>query len=169
MRKTTTLLFIALFISVASHAQYSMAKKTEEVNAGVGISSWGVPIYLGYDYSIHKNISIGAEASVRSYNEQWENYRFHHIIYGILANANYHLNSLIFIPKELDLYLGINMGVYVWTNPDRSYEKKVSCIGAGGQVGIRYFTNDNVAFHFEIGGGMAFNAFKLGITYKIFR
>jgi outer membrane immunogenic protein len=62
----------ALLASGSILAQSPLAQKQSQFNFGVGFSSWGVPFYLGMDYGIHPDISLGGELSYRSYRENWK-------------------------------------------------------------------------------------------------
>jgi outer membrane immunogenic protein len=160
--------------SITMHAQYKLNKGDAQLNAGLGLSTWGIPVYVGFDYGVHKDISIGGELSFRSYTDEWHDhdhgrdhdYRYHHTIFGISANGNYHLNTILKIPTQWDLYAGINVGFYAWSYPDDYHGNRVSGLGLGAQVGGRYYFNDNVAINLELGGGNAFGGGKIGISYK---
>lgn len=165
MKKLLTLL-VLVCISTFSHAQYMLDKGNAQLNAGVGLSSWGVPVYVGFDFGVHKDISVGAEVSFRTYNERWEHYRYRHTIFGISANGNYHFNTIFAIPKEFDFYAGLNVGFYAWSYPDNYYGNRVSGLGIGGQIGGRYYFNDNVGINLELGGGSAFSGGKFGLSFK---
>ena len=88
-------------------AQSSLPLGKAQLNFGVGLSGWGIPIYLGFDYSVHKDITLGAEASFRSYNESWNKNRYRHNVIGFLGNGNYHFNSILNIPQNWDFYAGL--------------------------------------------------------------
>ncbi len=165
MKKLATLL---LFISLStfSNAQYMLDKGNAQLNAGVGLSSWGVPVYVGFDVGVHRDISVGGEASFRTYNERWDRYRYHHTIWGISANGNYHFNTILTIPKQFDFYAGLNIGFYAWSYPDNYYGNRVSGLGLGAQIGGRYYFNDNIGINLELGGGNAFSGGKFGLTIK---
>lgn len=36
-----------------------------QLNAGTGISGWGIPVYVGLDYGVTNEITVGAELSYR--------------------------------------------------------------------------------------------------------
>lgn len=173
--KTFFLSILLLSLSHLLFAQYALPKGKVQANVGVGLSSWGLPLYLGLDVGVHKDISIGGEISYRTYNEKWKDrnnqYNFRRMILGISGNANYHLNSALDISKDWDLYLGINIGFYSWSDPVRGnyvYDGRYnSGLGVGGQVGGRYYFSKKAAINLELGGGNAFAGGKLGITIKL--
>ena len=63
---------------IYSNAQNPLSKGQWQLNAGLGFSSWGLPIYVGVDYGVHEDISIGGEFGFRSYN--YHSYK--HNIFG---------------------------------------------------------------------------------------
>jgi hypothetical protein len=49
-----------LLASVA-FAQGPISKGGSQVNFGVGLSSWGISDYLGFDFGVHPDITLGVE------------------------------------------------------------------------------------------------------------
>ena len=163
------LLLLSGFVLIAGFAfsQNPIPVGKSQLNLGVGISGWGVPVYIGIDYGVHKNITIGGEVSFSSYNENWKNNRYHHNITGISGNANYHFNNALEISKKWDLYAGLNLGFYVWTSPDNYDGNNNSGLGLGAQIGTRYYVSNKVGLNLEFGGGNAFTGGKFGVTIKL--
>jgi outer membrane immunogenic protein len=160
-----TAIFLALV--TVTFAQCPINKGQAQLNAGVGLSSWGIPVYVGLDYGIHKDITIGGEASFRSYNDNWGGNKYRHSVVGISGNGNYHFNSLLGIPTNWDLYAGLNIGFYYWSSPDNYGGTRSSGLGLGAQVGGRYYFSDKVGINLEFGGGNAFSGGKFGISIKL--
>ncbi|MBL7841246.1 MAG: outer membrane beta-barrel protein [Cyclobacteriaceae bacterium] len=157
-----------LFISQLTFAQYALSKGESQLNAGVGLSSWGVPVYVGFDVGVHPDISVGGELSFRSYRENFRGDRYNHNIIGISGNGNYHFNTILDIPREWDFYAGLNLGFYVWSTPNDDYPGDGSSgLGLGAQIGGRYYFNDRFAVNLELGGGNAFGGGKFGISLKL--
>ena len=162
------ILTIALLITASViFAQGPITKGQSQINAGVGLSSWGVPVYLGFDYGVHPDITLGGELSFRSYNNNWRSDKYHHSIIGILGNANYHFNTVLDIPSPWDFYAGLNLGFYSWSSPNDYEGSHTSGLGLGAQIGGRYYFSNKVGLNLEIGGGNAFSGGKFGITIKI--
>lgn len=157
-----------LFISQLTFAQYALSKGESQLNAGVGLSSWGVPVYVGFDVGVHPDISVGGEVSFRSYRENFRGDHYNHNIIGISGNGNYHFNTILDIPREWDFYAGLNLGFYVWSTPNDDYPGDGSSgLGLGAQIGGRYYFNDRFAVNLELGGGNAFGGGKFGISLKL--
>ncbi len=156
-----------LLISMPAFSQYSLSKGRSQINAGVGLSSWGVPVYVGFDYGAGKDVTIGAEVSHRSYRENWRNDKYRHSITGISANVNYHFNSVLDISRDWDFYAGLNLGFYAWSSPNGYNGDDFGGLGLGAQIGGRYFFSNKAGINLEFGGGNAFSGGKIGLTFKL--
>ncbi|MDO9511227.1 MAG: hypothetical protein Q7J34_05680 [Bacteroidales bacterium] len=164
MKKSLFLFAFALiFISGTAFSQSPLPVGKTQLNLGVGLSEWGVPFYIGLDFGVIKDITMGVEVSYRSYNDK----HYNHNIMGFSGNGNYHFNSLLNIPSRWDFYAGLNLGFYVWSSPDAYSGNHSSGLGLGGQIGGRYFLTNKVALNLEFGGGNAFSGGKFGLTIKI--
>lgn len=161
------LTFVLVAVTSVAFAQSPISKGESQINVGVGLSSWGVPVYLGFDYGVHQDITLGAEVSFRSYNDNWSNHKYHHSIIGVLGNANYHFNTVLNIPSNWDFYAGLNLGFYSWNSPNDYEGTHTSGVGLGAQIGGRYFFSDKVGVNLEFGGGNAFGGGKFGLTIKL--
>lgn len=163
-----TKIFLSMFFVFTAlttmFTQSPIAIGQAQLNLGVGFSNYGVPVYFGLDYGIHKDITLGAEFSYRSFNERFQSERYDHSVLGFSGNLNYHFNTLFEIPPKWDLYAGINIGFYHWTS-ERNYPGNFnSGLGIGGQIGGRYYFTDKVGFNLEFGGGNAFTGGKFGLS-----
>lgn len=163
--KKTLLALILMVAVIAIFAQNPVAKGQTQFNVGFGLSSWGVPVYAGLDYGIHKDWTMGGEVSFRSYKYK----DYDHSIIGILGNANYHLNHVLNIPLNWDLYVGPNIGFNMWNSPSDYDGTGVyrSGLGFGAQIGGRYYFSDKVGVNLEFGGGNAFSSGKFGLSFKL--
>ncbi len=163
------ILLIGSFILIThfSFGQYALAKGQAQFNAGVGFSSWGVPVYAGFDVGVHRDISLGGELSVRNYRDNYTNTRYKHNIIGVSGNGNYHFNTLLEIPKDWDFYAGLNLGFYFWNSSNDYPGNERSGVGLGAQVGGRYYFNDKFGLNLELGGANTFSGGKFGVTFKL--
>jgi outer membrane immunogenic protein len=164
--KKLYLTFILAIITSAVFAQSPIPKGTLQLNAGIGLSSWGVPVYVGLDLGVHKDITIGGEFSFRSYHDNWLNNRYNHSVIGISGNANYHFNTILRIPTNWDFYAGLNIGFYIWNSPNDYPGTNSSGLGIGAQIGGRYYFTHKFGINLELGGGNAFSEGKFGISLK---
>ncbi len=166
MKKQILIPFFLIMTS-AIFAQGPISKGQSQINVGVGLSTWGVPVYLGFDYGIHPDFTLGAELSYRGYYDHWREYKYHHSIIGFLGNANYHFNTILGIPSPWDFYAGLNLGFYSWSSPNDYEGSHNSGIGLGAQIGGRYYFNNKLGVNLEFGGGNAFRGGKFGLTIKL--
>lgn len=161
------LIFAILFtIGISAYSQGTLAVKAKQLNAGLGFSGWGLPVYVGFDYGFRPNVTLGGELSFRSYREKFLGTTYGHSIIGVSGNGNYHFNELLDLDGEWDLYAGLNLGFYVWNSPKAYAGSGTSGLDLGGQVGGRYFFNSRTGLNLEFGGGTAFSGGKFGITHK---
>lgn len=172
-----TLTFI--LITLSGFGQGSLKNKEIQLNGGIGLTSLAIPFYVGLDYGVGKEITIGADFSYRGYSDKVSGYYDNsYTIIGIGANGNYHFNKVLNVPSKFDIYGGLTLNYYIWKNSSNyvgpsgqqsffvpNYSGN-SGIGFGLQVGGRYFFNDKFGVNLELGGG-SFSGGKLGITYKL--
>lgn len=166
MKKQVLTVFLVLTASIV-FAQSPLSKGHTQINFGAGFSDRSIPVYVEFDYGVHKDISIGAEISYRGYNENWNNNKYRHSVLGISGNANYHFNTVLNIPSNWDFYAGINVGFYSWNSPYDYDGSHNSGLGIGAQIGGRYFFSERVGVNLEFGGGNEFSQGKIGLTIKL--
>jgi outer membrane immunogenic protein len=164
MKRLVLTLAIALVFSGISFAQGTLGSGGKQLNAGLGFSSWGTPIYIGADFGLSDEITIGPKVSFRKYDQRYFGNRFSQnlIVFGF--NGNYHFNKILDLPSEWDLYAGLTLGYYSWSDPGNDYDGRGSGLGLDAQIGARYFFSDSFGLNLEFGGGMATGG-SFGITY----
>ncbi len=166
--------FIILFSLCLSSvfAQGSLEKGKAQINAGFGVSGWGVPVYAGVDFAVHESITVGGNISYRNNSESYSGNKYSQSLTVINFNGNYHFNKLLELPDPWDLYAGATLGYYVWSDVKWNngngvvYGGESSGIGAGIQIGGRYFFTDKFGVNLELGGGTGTGA-SLGVTFKL--
>lgn len=165
--KKVFLALILLAAAVAVFAQNSVAVGQTQVNFGLGLSNWGVPVYVGLDYGIGKDVTLGGELSYRSFNEDHNNNNYDRSVFGVYGNLNYHFNHVLSIPMNWDFYAGLNLGYNVWNEPNDYEGDHISGLNLGAQVGGRYYFTDTVGLNLELGGGNVFSNGKIGLSIKL--
>jgi len=148
MKKVLLAFLVSIFTVAVVSAQSPLEVGKMQLNAGVGFSGYGIPLYAGLDYGIAEDITIGGKLSFATHENG--------MIVGIAANGNYHFNTLLDIPSKWDLYAGLTCGYFA--NSDFG-------LGLYAQVGGRYFFNDQWAINLELGGGNVSGGI-IGVTYK---
>jgi hypothetical protein len=161
MRKIV-LIGLVLMFSTILFAQNPLLKGGKQLNAGLGFSNHGLPIYVGMDFGVHPDVSIGGEIIFRTYNDG--NYRNSGI--GFQFNSNYHFNTIMNIPSDWDFYAGLNIGFTFWNYDDDYIGDDYTGLGLGAQIGGRYFINQKFGLNLELNGGNASSGGKFGITYQ---
>lgn len=163
MKKLTFLICGILLFVLTSNAQV-IQEGEFQVNAGIGLSTYGLPVYAGGEYGVAENFSVGGELSYRKYSKYSI---FSPSITTIAALGNYHVGELLELPSEWDLYGGVTLGYAIWSSGGTAYTwYKGSGVYFVGQVGARYYVSEKFAINLEFGGG-TFSGGKLGITFKI--
>jgi len=165
MKKTISSV-VLLLLTISLFAQKPISKGQTQLNAGIGFSGWGMPVYVGLDYGVHPDISVGGELSYRSYSESLVGAKYSHSVIGIIGNGNYHFNRVMNIPSPWDFYAGLNLGFYNMSSPSNYGGSNSSGLGLGAQIGGRYYFSQKWGVNLEIGGGNSVSGGKLGITFK---
>ena len=161
--KKITLVICAVFLVVFVHAQSPLEEGTIMVNGGFGLSSYGLPVYVGGEYCIAESVTVGGELSYR----KWGKYSdYSPSITTIAALANYHVNELLELPSEWDLYGGATLGYSIWSSATSFYKVRGSGVYFVGQIGGRYYVSDNFAINLELGGGN-YSGGKIGVTFVL--
>lgn len=148
-------------------AQNPLPQGRSQFNAGLGFSDHGAPIYLGLDFGVERDISLGVELSVRAYRENWKNNRYNRSVIGIAGNGNYHFNRIMNIPRKWDFYAGLNIGFFIYNKPEDYDGDNTSGLGLGAQLGGRYYFSEKWGINLEFGGGNAFSNGKFGVSIKL--
>ena len=148
-------------------SQNPIPKGRSQLNLGVGLSSWGIPFYAGFDAGVGGDFSLGAEASFRYNYEKWKQNRYRHSIIGISGNGNYHFNRVFDMPSTWDFYAGLNLGFYIWNYAPDYGGNKTSGLGLGAQVGGRYYFSSKAGINLEFGSGNAFSGGKVGLSFRL--
>jgi hypothetical protein len=164
MKKLIIIGLLTFFAFITVNSQNPQDKRNQ-LNAGIGLSEWGIPVYVGLDFGIHRDLSFGIEGSFRSYNQNYTGSKYNSSIIGLSGNMNYHFNRILEIPRIWDFYAGLNLGYYFWSTSSNYPGNGSSGLGLGAQIGGRYYINNNFGLNLEVGGGNAFTGGKFGISY----
>ncbi len=154
---------IILLLAIQQVGAQNTMKGRTQVNSGIGFSDIGIPVYVGLDYGIQPDLSVGGEVSFRSHTSS--NTRA--TLIGLTACMNYHFNSLLqFKDNQWDVYAGATVGYWIWNWENVYPGADASGVGLNFQVGGRYFFDSKWAANMEIGGGR-WSGGKIGITYRL--
>jgi outer membrane immunogenic protein len=165
MKKSIIIFLLSSIAVLTVNSQSPLGKGNQQFNAGLGFSGWGVPVYIGVDFGVQRDFTLGIEGSFRSYSHNFNEAKYNSTIIGLSGNGNYHFNRILEIPSNWDFYAGLNIGYYFWSTPSDYNGPSSSGLGLGAQIGGRYFFSNNFGLNLEFGGGNAFSGGKFGITY----
>ena len=134
-----------------------VAKSQKQLDIGAGLYNPHLPLYLGLDYGLSENSTVGGGISTSFHdNGSW---------LDVYTNWNYHFVNLLSMPHNTDLYAGLSLCFDAWFGHEGHEEDHKSVLILTGQIGGRYYFNNNWGIHLEIGGCPTSNA-KIGISYK---
>lgn len=166
MKRISLILLLSIIGLTYSFGQGTLGKGGEQINAGFGFSSFGVPVYVGVDFGVHENVTIGPRLSFRTYNRNFAGTRYSQNLTVVSFNGNYHFNKVLELPGEWDFYAGLTIGYYIWSDNNQFSDARASGAGLDGQIGGRYFFTERFGVNLEFGGGYASGG-VFGITYKL--
>lgn len=164
-RNLFILLAFLSYVSV-SFAQAPPGKGGKQLNVGLGFSDWGVPVYIGADFGVHDDVTIGPKVSYRKRNYRFLGDDYSQTLIVLGFNGNYHFNKLLNLEDKWNLYAGLTLGYYLWSDSEVGGARS-SGIGLDLQIGGRYFFNDKLGLNLEFGGGSGVGAGSIGLTIKL--
>ncbi len=157
-------LIVFILLSVLANAQ----KGQKQFNAGLGFANNTIPVYFGFDYWVHEDVSIGVEVGWRRDKWRANNIYYYQDMWSFSFNSNYHFSRLLKIPNKFDPYAGLNVGFYRWEEDnDPNWDSShTSGLGLGAQIGFRFFFNDHVGIGLEFMGGNKISDGKIGVSIR---
>ena len=153
MKKIIFVFLFAAFLFAGNAFSQSapLSKGQKQLNFGLGLDSWGLPIYAGLDFAVHKDITIGPEVYLKL---EYDSNNF-----GVAFRGDYHFNSLLGIPKEFDFYAGANINHFFSEHYDHPTNLDF-------QIGGRYYWS-KWGVNLELGGGRYTQGGKFGLSLKL--
>lgn len=131
MKKMITTLLILSTLGI-THAQSYEGKGDRKLNLGYEFYGIGQGIKGSFDYGLNDLFSVGAGASYYFNNDDQD--------YFIYARTNVHLGIVWDLPRQLDLYPGVELGFL-----------SSSEVGFTGYLGVRYCVSKKLSLFAEIG------------------
>lgn len=169
MKKSFKKLFLIALVSgigFCTQAQgFEPGPGFKQVNFGLGVSTWGVPIYAGFDFGVSDRITLGPTVSYRRYDYgRYVGDRYHSSIFNIGFRGDYHYGGHIpALPEQLDLYGGLTLGYSAWTDTYDFYNSHDG-IFLKVQAGARWYFTENWAANAEVSSG-SFSGLEIGLSY----
>jgi len=147
--KKSLIPFLLIMAASTMSAQAWHGQGDQKFQAGINL--WGkgnFGVKASYDYGIAESISLGAGAGIY-FNGDTKRADRDKADFSIYGRANYHLQNVLNLPQNMDLYPGISMGILGDT------------FDFGAHIGFRYFFSDNIGAYAEVGNrggiGVVFN------------
>ncbi len=134
--KRYVLLLSLILLPYMIHAQCFTGKYDQKLQAGFNFYGYGMGIKASYDFGLSNAFSVGGGAVFYSSGE-------YHSGFFLFGRGDYHFQDIIDLPKELDVYAGLELGVI-----GKSY------FGLGGHLGGRYDLG-NLYIFLEVGNNGA--------------
>ena len=156
------------FLLMGSLSAQSLGKGDMQLNGGLGTSGAGTMLYAAADFGVSQQITLGGELFYRG--RTYGSVGYSNV--GILFTSNFHFANYIPIPREIDLYGGLSLGYYSWSNDAKIHlflSEYTSGLALRFQSGARYFFADNLAVNAEWfleANGFSGGGLKAGITYR---
>lgn len=155
-----------------AQVQLNSGGRFDLINAGLGMSTRGLPVFVGIEQSIDDHISAGLVASFQSSSESSSSGSWTHQYFGIGAQGHYHFIELA--PAPFDFYAGLTLGwfghKYKWAGvglAPGSYDG--SAIGGmqlAGHLGGRYTYKDWTLMA-QLDGGSLLSGFLVGLSFPL--
>ena len=169
-RFSLSLILFLTFCVSQTYAQNPIRKGEMQLNFGLGASTFGLPLYIGFDYGIHENISIGPIVSFRAYPTRGfdavgNRVTYNHTAFGIGYTGDFHFNNLLDIPREFDVYAGATISYFFVSSPGGYVGTAIPNVGVNPHVGGRYNFNPKWSLMAQIDAGTHSSALA-GLTYK---
>ena len=175
-----TLRFFALSFGLlvlsdnSTHAQVRLESggRWDLVNAGLGMSTRGVPVFAGLEQTVDDHISVSLMASYQSDRENGAAGMWSHQYYGVALQGHYHFIELA--PPPFDLFAGLTLGWhahrYRWAEagpaPGTYDGSAIGGTNLSGHIGGRY-TYKDLTFLVQMDGGTLMSGFLVGVSFPL--
>ena len=163
-----------VFIDNSSHAQVRLESggRWDLINAGLGMSTRGLPVFAGLEQTVDDRISVSLMASFQSDQENGTAGAWSHQYYGVALQGHYHFIELT--PPPFDLFAGLTMGWhahrYRWagagTAPGTYDGSAIGGTNLSGHIGGRY-TYKDLTFLIQMDGGTLMSGFLVGLSFPL--
>ena len=176
MRPLTLLLGLTLLAgtqqTARSQVQLNSGDRYDLLHVGSGLSTRGLPVYVGVEQTVDDHLSAALMASFQSYGENGSAGSWTHQYYGIGLQGNYHFIELA--PDDFDFFAGLTLGWYAhnyrWAGvgaaPGNYGGNAIGGLQLAGQLGARYEYEDWI-FMAQLNGGLLLSGFLVGLSFPL--
>ena len=144
--------------TVDAQVRIQSGQRWDLINAGLGMSTRGLPLFVGVEQTLDDHISAALIGTFQSGRENGSAGTWSHQYFGVGLQGNYHFIELA--PSPFDLFAGLTLGwfahSYKWAGAGpapSSYDgSAIGGTGLSGQIGGRY-TYKDMTFLLQMDGG----------------
>ena len=144
----------------------------DQVNAGLGMSTRGLPVFIGVEQTVDDHISAALIGAFQSYRENSSAGTWNHQFYAVGLQGNYHFTELA--PTPYDFFAGLTVSWsahrFRWAGAGaapNSYDGRATGgTGLSAQIGGRY-TYRNTTFLVQLDGGTLNSGFLVGLSFPL--
>jgi hypothetical protein len=170
MKKLFLVFSLSLLVAIHSFSQDVLQKNQFQLNFGTAIGHAKLPVMVGFDIRLHKNISFGTLLFYNP-NIQYLSGDMHlKYSYGMSLRLNYHWNSVLKLNPKWDLYSGISADAVKSSSTFFSINNRAITSSSlqpfNIQIGARYFFNQNWAIHTELQAINTILGLSFGVTKR---
>lgn len=158
--------------SGTAQVQLQSGGRWDLINAGLGMSTRGLPVFVGIEQTVDEHISAGLIASFQSDRESGAAGTWNHQYFGVGLQGQYHFTEIAQPPW--DFFAGLTLGYYAhrytWAGagpvPGNYGGNAIGGLQLGGHLGGRY-TYKNTTFLAQLDGGSLFSGFLVGLSFPL--
>lgn len=144
----------------------------DQVNAGLGMSTRGLPVFIGLEQTLDDHISAALIGTFQSYRENSSAGTWNHQFYAVGLQGNYHFIELA--PSPYDFFAGLTISWsahrFRWAGAaaaPNSYDgSAIGGTGLSAQIGGRY-TYKGATFLVQLDGGTLNSGFLVGLSFPL--
>lgn len=158
----------------STHAQVRIESggRWDLINAGLGMSTRGLPVFIGLEQTVDDHVSAGLIGTFQSYRESGAAGTWAHQFYGVGLQGNYHFIELA--PAPCDFFAGLTVAwtahSFRWAGTGAapgSYDgSAIGGTGLSAQIGGRY-TYKGTTFLLQLDGGTLTSGFLAGLSFPL--
>ena len=158
--------------TVDAQVRIQSGQRWDLINAGLGMSTRGLPLFVGVEQTLDDHISAALIGTFQSGRENGSAGTWSHQYFGVGLQGNYHFIELA--PSPFDLFAGLTLGwfahSYKWAGAGpapSSYDgSAIGGTGLSGQIGGRY-TYKDMTFLLQMDGGTLMSGFLVGLSFPL--
>lgn len=186
--KVLSILFLATVLSIstisvsAQTTGFAPGKGYKQLNFGIELQGYGIPVYAGMDFGVGEFITVGPRIILETQGDSYSHMGYDVSSRTTLAvpsfRGDYHFSGHINgLPPELDIYGGLTLGFAIvrssleWrkdgklVDPQPEPSKPSANPKLWGQLGARYFFAENWGVQLEF-GSLGRGDGAIGMTYR---